>query len=134
MVTVCAQFPAIQLPWLSLGDGVPPHPSTNSPSTARPSSAPSPAAEAGAALSAGDSAAVLNQALDVVLDALAESPHRAELRQLLPMLVDTNAQAYRQRLAELLAPPQRTPPPAAESKDFHPPVPSSLFNKNKQPT
>lgn len=46
----------------------------------------------------------LAQALQVLLDAIAESPHRAELRQLLPMLVDTNAPAYRQRLGELLAP------------------------------
>lgn len=41
-------------------------------------------------------------ALPVVLDAIAACDQRAELRALLPMLVDTNATAYRQRLAELL--------------------------------
>ena len=43
---------------------------------------------------------LMAQALEVVLNALAESPHRTELRQLLPMVVDTNATAYRQRLGE----------------------------------
>lgn len=46
----------------------------------------------------------LPAALPVVLDALALAPNRDELRQLLPLLVDTDAPAYRQRLAELLAP------------------------------
>lgn len=41
-------------------------------------------------------------ALSIVLDALAACKARAELRQLLPMLVDTDAPAYRHRLAELL--------------------------------
>lgn len=45
----------------------------------------------------------LPSALPVVLDALAASPHRAELRSLLALLVDTDAPAYRARLAELLA-------------------------------
>lgn len=44
----------------------------------------------------------LPDALPVVLDALAASPHRAELRSLLALLVDTDAPAYRARLAELL--------------------------------
>lgn len=44
----------------------------------------------------------IREALDTVLDAIASSPDRAELRQLLPMLVDTNAQAYRERLHQLL--------------------------------
>ena len=43
-------------------------------------------------------------ALPVVLDALARATARTELRQLLPMLVDTDAPAYRQRLGELLSP------------------------------
>jgi hypothetical protein len=47
----------------------------------------------------------LETALPVVLDAMAKSQARAELRQLLPMLVDTNATAYRQRLYELLCEP-----------------------------
>ena len=72
-------------------------------------------------------------ALNVVLDALAASPAKTELRQLLTMLVDTNAPAYRQRLAELLAQPAANPMPAAESRDFQPPVPS-IFDKTKQPT
>lgn len=45
----------------------------------------------------------IHAAVKVVLDALAASPHRAELKQLLPMLIDTDAPAYRLRLAELLA-------------------------------
>lgn len=44
----------------------------------------------------------LADALPVVLAAMAAVRSRAELRQLLPMLVDTNAEAYRTRLLELL--------------------------------
>lgn len=44
----------------------------------------------------------LAQALEVVLDAMAQSTAKAELKQLLPMLVETNAAAYRARLGELL--------------------------------
>ena len=51
----------------------------------------------------------LKHALDQVLDALAACPDRAELRQLLPMLVDTNAQAYRERLHQLLDGSQYSP-------------------------
>lgn len=50
------------------------------------------------------SAPTLATALPVVLDALARATARTELRQLLPMLVDTDAPAYRQRLGELLSP------------------------------
>lgn len=42
------------------------------------------------------------EALPVVLDALAAVRQRDELRQLLPLLLDTDAAPYRQRLAELL--------------------------------
>lgn len=52
---------------------------------------------------AADATPTLPAALPVVLDALAASPHRAELRSLLALLVDTDAPAYRARLAELLA-------------------------------
>lgn len=45
----------------------------------------------------------LAAALPVVLDALAKAPARAELRHLLPLLIDTDSPLYRQRLAELLA-------------------------------
>ena len=44
----------------------------------------------------------LNLALEVVLNALAQATNREELKQLLPMIVDTNAAAYRTRLLELL--------------------------------
>ncbi len=44
----------------------------------------------------------LAQALEVVMDAMAQSTAKAELKQLLPMLVETNASAYRTRLGELL--------------------------------
>lgn len=37
-----------------------------------------------------------------MLDAIAACPHRDELRTLLALLVDHDAPAYRQRLAELL--------------------------------
>lgn len=82
----------------------------------------------------GGGVPTLEQALGVVLDALANSPAQAEIKQLLPMLIDTNAAAYRARLLELLAQPAAPPMPAAESKDFQPPVPATLFNKPKQPT
>ncbi len=36
------------------------------------------------------------------MDAMAQSTAKAELKQLLPMLVETNASAYRTRLGELL--------------------------------
>lgn len=63
----------------------------------------------------------LADALPVVLDAMAASPARMELRQLLPMLIDTDAPAYRQRLAELLAAASANaaaelPNPAAKEK------------------
>lgn len=45
----------------------------------------------------------LDHALPIVLDALRDAPHRDELRRLLHLLVDTDAPAYRQRLAELLS-------------------------------
>ena len=51
---------------------------------------------------AHQSAPTLAQALEVVLDAMAQSTAKAELKQLLPMLVETNAAAYRARLGELL--------------------------------
>jgi hypothetical protein len=71
----------------------------------------------------GDDAAetpiAIEAALPVVLDALAASPARAELRQLLPVLVDTDAPAYRQRLMELLSSPAvgaALPNPAAPER------------------
>lgn len=44
----------------------------------------------------------LQQALPVVLDAMQRCQARSELRTLLTLLVDSDAPAYRQRLAELL--------------------------------
>lgn len=44
----------------------------------------------------------LRQALPVVLDAMQRCQARGELRTLLTLLVDSDAPAYRQRLAELL--------------------------------
>ncbi|WP_124510901.1 hypothetical protein [Acidovorax sp. FJL06] len=73
------------------------------------------------------------QALEVVMDAMAKSTAKAELKQLLPMLVDTNAAAYRARLAELLQ-PGSAPIPGPESKDFLPPVPPPIFDKSNQPS
>lgn len=55
----------------------------------------------------------LVEALPVVLDALARATARQELRQLLPMLIDTNAPAYKVRLAELLTAPRFTDGPLA---------------------
>lgn len=52
--------------------------------------------------SSTDAKPSLAQALEVVLDAMAQSTAKAELKQLLPMLVETNAAAYRARLGELL--------------------------------
>jgi transcriptional regulator with XRE-family HTH domain len=45
----------------------------------------------------------LPAALPTVLDAIRACPHKEELRVLLPLLVDTDAPAYRARLLELLA-------------------------------
>ncbi|WP_343734574.1 helix-turn-helix transcriptional regulator [Acidovorax sp.] len=81
-----------------------------------------------------DGTPTLPKALEVVLNAMAKAPEKAELKQLLPMLVDTNAAAYRARLAELLAQPGAAPVPAVESKDFQPPVPPPIFDKTKQPS
>lgn len=60
-------------------------------------------ADAGAQLLDSTSPSV-RDALDVVLNAVTSSGDRAELRQLLPMFVETGAQAYRDRLHELLDP------------------------------
>ncbi|MFG6413820.1 hypothetical protein ACG02S_07890 [Roseateles sp. DC23W] len=57
------------------------------------------------AVTTSSTGSTLNDALTMVLDALAACSARTELRQLLPMLIDTNAPAYRQRLAELLGAP-----------------------------
>lgn len=46
--------------------------------------------------------ALLSAALPVVLDALVACEHKEELKTLLGLIIDTNAQPYRQRLAELL--------------------------------
>jgi ribose 1,5-bisphosphokinase PhnN len=65
----------------------------------------------------------ITAALPTVLDAIRACPasHREELRSLLSLLVDHDAPAYRQRLAELLgAEATRLP---VESSDFQPPVP-----------
>lgn len=56
----------------------------------------------GRSLANTEPAPTLAQALEVVLDAMAQSTAKAELKQLLPMLVETNAAAYRARLGELL--------------------------------
>ncbi len=48
-------------------------------------------------------APTLEQAVEITLNALAASPHRAELKSLLGLLIDTDAPAYRQRLVELLS-------------------------------
>jgi hypothetical protein len=80
------------------------------------------------------SAPSLSEALEVVLDSMAKASAKAELKQLLPMLVDTNAAAYRARLAELLAQPGLGPVPGPESKDFLPPVPPPIFDKSNQPS
>jgi transcriptional regulator with XRE-family HTH domain len=53
--------------------------------------------------------APLDQALDVVLDAIASAPDKARLRTALMALLDDDAPAYRQRVAELLAPPLAEP-------------------------
>lgn len=45
----------------------------------------------------------LREALQVVLAAIARSNHKQELLQLLPLVVSTNARAYKLRLEELLA-------------------------------
>lgn len=112
MISICELRPAIQLAWLSRGDGPAPH--------TTPSAQPQPPQAKAIEEPAG--APTLAQALEVLLVAIAESPHRAELRQLLPMLVDTNAPAYRQRLGELLAPggPANPTKPAiqAQTHDF----------------
>lgn len=79
-------------------------------------------------------APTLAQALEVVMDAMAQSAAKAELKQLLPMLVETNASAYRARLAELLVQSGASQVPAAESRDFQPPVPPQIFDKTKQPS
>lgn len=70
----------------------------------------------------------ITTALPVVLDAIAACPHRDELRTLLALLVDHDAPAYRQRLAELLgdARPPRLP---VESRDFQPPVPQQAASR-----
>lgn len=70
----------------------------------------------------------IRDALPVVLDAIAACPHRDELRTLLALLVDHDAPAYRQRLAELLraAEPPRLP---VESRDFQPPVPQQATSR-----
>lgn len=64
----------------------------------------------------------LAQALDVVMDALAKSPTKAELKQLLPMLVDTNAAAYRARLGELLGQATDKFHQARDPQDFPPEI------------
>lgn len=64
---------------------------------------------ADAAPASGPAAPALIDALPVVLDALAAAPERAELRSLLPLLADTDAPAYRQRLAELLGAARAAP-------------------------
>lgn len=68
----------------------------------------------------------LPAALPVVLDAIRSCPdsHREELRSLLTLLVDHDAPAYRQRLAELLA--ASAPALPVESRDFQPPVPAPV--------
>lgn len=48
----------------------------------------------------------MHLALDAVLDAIAAAPDKGKLRTALLALLDDDAPAYRQRLAELLNPPQ----------------------------
>lgn len=45
----------------------------------------------------------ISEALPVVLEALAKSQHRGEIRTLLGLLVDSDSPLYRQRLTEILA-------------------------------
>jgi hypothetical protein len=73
--------------------------------------------------SAAPYAPPLPLALPVVLDAIRSCPdsRREELRSLLTLLVDHDAPAYRQRLAELLG--AAAPALPVESRDFQPPVP-----------
>lgn len=67
----------------------------------------------------------ISAALPVVLDAIAACPHRDELRTLLALLVDHDAPAYRQRLAELLSlPPPSIAKGLIETGDFAGPAPS----------
>lgn len=123
-LTTAASYLGVSAHWLSTGEG-PMLPGAGEHAVAiHTSLTPAPAP--------GMPAPTLAQALGVVMDAIAMSPARAELKQLLPMLVDTNAAAYRARLAELLAQPGMAPVPAAESKDFQPPVPPPIFDKTKQ--
>lgn len=73
-------------------------------SKAAPTPSPSPAAPS------------LAEALPVVLDALADAPDRGRLRTALLALLDDDAPPYRQRLAELLAPPVTAAPTPAPRK------------------
>lgn len=76
----------------------------------------------------GSNGVTIHAALPAVLDAIAACPHRDELRTLLALLVDHDAPAYRQRLAELLraAEPPRL---SVESRDFQPPVPQQATSR-----
>lgn len=53
----------------------------------------------------------LSQALPIVLDAIAKAPDKARLRTALLALLDDDAPAYRQRVAELLDPRSMPEPP-----------------------
>lgn len=64
----------------------------------------------------------LEAALPRVLDALADAQQRDELRRLLPLLVDSDAPAYRQRLAELLG--RAVPAATAPAPTPAPPEPA----------
>jgi hypothetical protein len=74
----------------------------------------------------------LKVALEVVMNALAASVAKAELKQLIPMLVDTNAQAYRDRLFQLLTAPTLTPTVARVVEARLSTETSDLTKKNKE--
>lgn len=57
----------------------------------------------------------IREALPVVLEAMRACPHREELRTLLTLLIDIDAEPYRKRLAELLD-TQAVPRPPVQTK------------------
>lgn len=73
----------------------------------------------------------ISTALPVVLDAIQKCQHREELRTLLALIVDVDAPAYRQRLAELLGarPADHAAiKPPVESRSIFPPLPAGKEN------
>lgn len=60
----------------------------------------------------------IRDALPVVLEAMRACPHRDELRTLMALIIDVDAEPYRKRLAELLEPAPRIPKGLTETNDF----------------